>query len=113
MQRRKLAAGFAAACVTLVFPSRRENGPTQYFTFDNRENGGAKWGIEYQRRDRVGDRAKQSPPSGIYRPKTYGFVPHQFGADRGDQYSNIALVCKSDSSNKRVRFWKIYHIWFG
>ena len=84
MQRRKLAASFAAACVTLVFPSRRENGPTQYFTFDNRENGGTKYGIEYQRRNRVGDRTRQSRPSKIYRPKTYGLVPHQFGADRGD-----------------------------
>ena len=84
MHRRKLAAGFAAACVTLVFPSRRKNGPTQFLQLDSRENGGTKYGIEYQRRNRVGDTTRQSRPSKIYRPKTYGLVPQQFGADRGD-----------------------------
>jgi hypothetical protein len=84
MNRRKLTSGFAAACLALVFRSRRENGPTQFLQLDSRENGGAKWGTQYQRKTPAGNRLKQSRPSTIYRPQTFGFVPPRFGANHGD-----------------------------
>jgi len=76
MNRRKLTGMFASLCVTLVFPSRRQTGPTQYMTLH--KNSRPQYGIEYQRRNRVGATPTHSLNSKIYQPKTFGTVPSPF-----------------------------------
>jgi hypothetical protein len=76
MNRRKLTGMFASLCVTLVFPSRRQTGPTQYMTLH--KNSRPQYGIEYHRRNRVGATPTHNLNSTIYRPKTFGTVPSPF-----------------------------------